>query len=257
MTGPDAQARRVLVLNGRRTSAAWASASPPSTARATHADLADLCVATGKQLGLDVEVRQTEYEGELVTWIHQACDEQTPVVLNAGALTHYSYALMDAVKMRTAPLVEVHISNIAAREGFRHESVLTGAATGIIAGFGFHSYVLALHAIAASWIHNQKSDERERAPPRPPTRPSSEAGRQPGVTAADSSMAGAGQLNRAGCRSPPAPTSTGRRSGRPGCGSPVATGIGMCTNRPCQRPTTIAVRPAIAACTAACASRRQ
>jgi 3-dehydroquinate dehydratase-2 len=117
---------------------------------ATHADLADLCVTTGKQLGLDVEVRQTEYEGELVTWIHQACDDQTPVVLNAGALTHYSYALMDAVKMRTAPLVEVHISNIAAREGFRHSSVLTGAATGIIAGFGFHSYVLALHAIAAS-----------------------------------------------------------------------------------------------------------
>ena len=69
-------------------------------------------------------------------------------MLNAGALTHYSYALMDALKMRTAPLVEVHISNIAAREGFRHESVITPARDGIIAGFGFASYVLALRAIA-------------------------------------------------------------------------------------------------------------
>jgi 3-dehydroquinate dehydratase-2 len=109
-----------------------------------------LCRQAGRDLALDVDVRQTEYEGELVTWIHEACDTQTPVVLNAGALTHYSYALMDAVKMRTAPLVEVHISNIAAREGFRHESVLTGVATGIIAGLGFQGYVLALRWLAAT-----------------------------------------------------------------------------------------------------------
>ena len=96
-----------------------------------------------------MDVRQTDHEGELVTWVHEACDASLPVVLNAGALTHYSYALMDAVKMRTAPLVEVHISNIAAREGFRHESVITPAASGIIAGFGFQAYVLALHAVAA------------------------------------------------------------------------------------------------------------
>jgi 3-dehydroquinate dehydratase-2 len=94
-------------------------------------------------------VRQTEYEGELITWVHEACDASVPVVLNAGALTHYSYALMDALKMRTAPLVEVHISNIAAREGFRHESLITPVADGIIAGFGFQSYVLALRAVAS------------------------------------------------------------------------------------------------------------
>jgi 3-dehydroquinate dehydratase-2 len=82
--------------------------------------------------------------------VHEAADARLPVVLNAGALTHYSYALMDALKMRTAPLVEVHISNIAAREGFRHDSVITGVATGIIAGFGFNGYVLALQAIAAA-----------------------------------------------------------------------------------------------------------
>ena len=143
MSGPA----RVLVLNGPNLGH-LGKREPAVYGTATYADLSDLCVKAGEELGLDVEVRQTEYEGELVTWIHEACDNQTPVVLNAGALTHYSYALMDAVKMRTAPLVEVHISNIAAREGFRHESVLTGAATGIIAGFGFQGYVLALRAIA-------------------------------------------------------------------------------------------------------------
>jgi 3-dehydroquinate dehydratase-2 len=146
--GRDALSRRVLVLNGPNLGR-LGKREPSVYGTATYADLADRCRQAGKELGLDVEVRQTEYEGELVTWIHEACDGAVPVVLNAGALTHYSYALMDAVKMRTAPLVEVHISNIAAREGFRARSVITGAATGIIAGFGFQSYVLALRAIAA------------------------------------------------------------------------------------------------------------
>ena len=141
--------RRVLVLNGPNLGR-LGKREPGIYGTATHADLSGLCLRAGKELGLDVDVRQTEYEGELVTWIHEACDGAVPVVLNAGALTHYSYALLDAVKMRTAPLVEVHLSNIAAREGFRHESVLTGVATGIIAGFGFTSYVLALQAIAAT-----------------------------------------------------------------------------------------------------------
>jgi 3-dehydroquinate dehydratase-2 len=140
--------RRVLVLNGPNLGR-LGKREPSVYGTATHADLVELCQAAGRELGLDVEVRQTEYEGELVTWVHEACDDKTPVVLNAGALTHYSYALMDAVKMRTAPLVEVHISNLAAREGFRHESVITSAASGIIAGFGFESYVLALHAVAS------------------------------------------------------------------------------------------------------------
>jgi 3-dehydroquinate dehydratase II len=146
--GAESGARRVLVLNGPNLGR-LGKREPSVYGNATYADLSDLCQRAGKELGLDVDVRQTEYEGELVTWIHEACDNATPVVLNAGALTHYSYALMDAVKMRTAPLVEVHISNIAAREGFRHESVITGAASGIIAGFGFHGYVLALRAIVA------------------------------------------------------------------------------------------------------------
>jgi 3-dehydroquinate dehydratase II len=152
VTGPgpnlkQAPGRKVLVLNGPNLGR-LGKREPSVYGTATYADLTDLCQNAGKELGLDVDVRQTEYEGELVTWVHEACDHQLPVVLNAGALTHYSYALMDAVKMRTAPLVEVHISNIAAREGFRARSVITGAATGIIAGFGFQSYVLALRAIA-------------------------------------------------------------------------------------------------------------
>jgi 3-dehydroquinate dehydratase-2 len=148
VSGPDATARRVLVLNGPNLGR-LGTREPSVYGTATYADLSDLCRRAGKELGFDVDVRQTDYEGELVTWIHEACDNATPVVLNAAALTHYSYALMDAVKMRTAPLVEVHISNLAAREGFRHESLITGSATGIIAGFGFQSYVLALRAVAS------------------------------------------------------------------------------------------------------------
>jgi 3-dehydroquinate dehydratase-2 len=139
---------RVLVLNGPNLGR-LGKREPSIYGSATYADLVDLCSSSGKELGLDVEVRQTEYEGELITWVHEACDASLPVVLNAGALTHYSYALMDALKMRTAPLVEVHISNIATREGFRHESLITPVADGVIAGFGFQSYVLGLRAVAS------------------------------------------------------------------------------------------------------------
>jgi 3-dehydroquinate dehydratase-2 len=139
--------RKVLVLNGPNLGR-LGKREPSAYGTASYADLVSLCESAGRELGLDADVRQTEYEGELVTWVHQACDERLPIVLNAGALTHYSYALMDALKMRTAPLVEVHISNIAAREGFRHASVVTPVANGIIAGFGFQSYVLALRAVA-------------------------------------------------------------------------------------------------------------
>jgi 3-dehydroquinate dehydratase-2 len=96
-----------------------------------------------------VEVRQTDDEAELVSWIHEAADQRLPVVLNPAAFTHYSYALRDALAMRTAPLVEVHISNPAARESFRHTSVVAAVADGTIAGFGLMSYQLALRAIAA------------------------------------------------------------------------------------------------------------
>ena len=95
-------------------------------------------------------MRQTDDEAELVRWLHEAADGEVPVVLNPAAFTHYSYALRDACALRTAPLVEVHLSNPAAREEFRHTSVVAGVATGTVAGFGLGSYELALRAIAAA-----------------------------------------------------------------------------------------------------------
>ncbi|GAA3798661.1 type II 3-dehydroquinate dehydratase [Sphaerisporangium flaviroseum] len=114
----------------------------------TFDDLASLCRQTGRELGLTVDVRQTDDEAELVSWIHEAADGAIPVVLNPAAFTHYSYALRDAIAQRTAPLIEVHISNPASREEFRHTSVVASVASGTIAGFGLRSYELALRAIA-------------------------------------------------------------------------------------------------------------
>lgn len=137
---------RVLVLNGPNLGR-LGSREPEVYGSATHDDLAELCRTAGAEHGLDVEVRQTDDEAELVRWLHEAADGTVPVVLNPAAFTHYSYALRDACAQLTAPLVEVHISNPAAREEFRHTSVVAGVATGTIAGFGFDSYRLALLAI--------------------------------------------------------------------------------------------------------------
>ena len=115
-------------------------------------DLSALRVLLSDEAGDEVEIdlRQTDDEAELVGWLHEAVDERTPVILNPAAFTHYSYALRDAAALVTKagiPLVEVHISNPHAREEFRHRSVISGIATGVVAGFGFDSYVLALDAI--------------------------------------------------------------------------------------------------------------
>lgn len=139
--------RRVLVLDGPNLGRLGVR-EPDVYGTTDHEGLATLCRDAGRRLGLQVEVRQTDDEAELVRWIHEAADTATPVVLNPAAFTHYSYALRDAIAMRTAPLIEVHISNPAAREEFRHTSVIAGVATGTIAGFGLLSYRLALQAIA-------------------------------------------------------------------------------------------------------------
>jgi 3-dehydroquinate dehydratase II len=139
---------RVLVLNGPNLGRLGAR-EPDVYGTATHADLVAACEETGKEVGLEVEVRQTDSESELVGWLHEAADASVPVVLNPAAFTHYSYALRDACAMLTAPLVEVHLTNPAAREEFRHTSVVAGVATGTVTGFGLDSYRLALRAIAA------------------------------------------------------------------------------------------------------------
>jgi 3-dehydroquinate dehydratase II len=137
----------VLVLNGPNLGR-LGSREPDVYGTADFAALAEACRATGHELGLVVEVRQTDHEAELIGWVHEAADQRLPVVLNPAAFTHYSYALRDALAMRTAPLIEVHISNPAARESFRHTSVVAAVADGTIAGFGLMSYQLALRAIA-------------------------------------------------------------------------------------------------------------
>jgi len=139
--------RRVLVLNGPNLGR-LGSREPDVYGSASFSQLAAQCQAAGRELGLDVEVRQTDDEAELIGWVHEAVDAKTPVVLNPAAFTHYSYALRDALAMKTAPVVEVHLSNPAARETFRHTSVVAAVADGTIAGFGLLSYRLALQAVA-------------------------------------------------------------------------------------------------------------
>lgn len=139
--------RTVLVLNGPNLSR-LGSREPDVYGTATLDELQRACAATAAELGLLVDFRQTDDEAELVAWVHEAADGRVPIVLNPAAFTHYSYGLRDALAMRTAPLVEVHLSNPAAREVFRHTSVVAGVADGTVAGFGFDSYRLALRAIA-------------------------------------------------------------------------------------------------------------
>ncbi len=140
---------RVLVLNGPNLSR-LGSREPDVYG---NQDLSALRVLLAEQAGADVEIdlRQSDDEAELISWLHEAVDTSTPVILNPAAFTHYSYALRDAVALVTKagiPVVEVHISNPHAREEFRRNSVISAVATGVIAGFGFDSYLLALRVVA-------------------------------------------------------------------------------------------------------------
>ena len=141
-------ARSVLVLNGPNLGR-LGRRQPEIYGHATHAELAEQCVAWGRVLGLDVDVRQTNHEGELLDWLNAAADEGQAVVLNAGAWTHYSLALWDACAQLTAPLVEVHISDPKQRpEEFRHHSVVEPHAVATIAGQGVDGYRQALELVA-------------------------------------------------------------------------------------------------------------
>ena len=114
----------------------------------THDGLVAMIEREAADLGLKVVVRQTDSEAELLGWVHRAADDGEPVVLNAGALTHTSIALRDACAELRAPLIEVHISNVHAREEFRHDSYLSAIATGVIVGLGVQGYLLALRYLA-------------------------------------------------------------------------------------------------------------
>jgi 3-dehydroquinate dehydratase-2 len=139
---------KVLVLNGPNLGR-LGRRQPEIYGSTTYDELVTLCEGWGRDLGLDVDVRQTNHEGELLDWLNQAADDATPVVLNAAAWTHYSWAIFDACAQLTAPLVEVHISDPSQRpDEFRHTSVVTPHAQLVIAGQGIDGYRQALAAIA-------------------------------------------------------------------------------------------------------------
>ena len=113
----------------------------------SYEDLRKFIVDKAIALGLEVDIRQSDSESEIVSWIHEAADNKMPMIINPAAFTHYSYAIRDAVSMLKAPAIEVHLSNPLSREEFRHTSVVSGVVQGTIAGFGAESYELALVAM--------------------------------------------------------------------------------------------------------------
>jgi len=113
----------------------------------SYEDLRKFVVDKAVALGLEVDIRQSDSESEIVSWIHEAADKKMPMIINPAAFTHYSYAIRDAVSMLKAPAIEVHLSNPLSREEFRHTSVVSGVVQGTIAGFGAESYSLALIAM--------------------------------------------------------------------------------------------------------------
>ena len=142
---------RVLVLNGPNLGRLGSREPDVYGARDLNA-IRDALLAAAAP-GTEIDLRQTDDEAELIGWLHEAADAGDPVILNPAAFTHYSYALRDAVALVTKPggrVVEVHITNPHAREEFRHTSVISGVATGVIAGFGADSYLLALAALGSA-----------------------------------------------------------------------------------------------------------
>ena len=138
----------VLVLNGPNLGR-LGTREPDTYGSTSYADLVELCVRTGIELGIEVEVRQTDHEGEMLGWLHEAADNGQGVVLNPAAWTHYSIAVRDACAQLTEPLVEVHLTNVHKREEFRHHSYVSPVASGVILGLGIDGYALALRWLAA------------------------------------------------------------------------------------------------------------
>lgn len=150
---------KVWVLNGPNLNL-LGEREPELYGEQTLEDVEAMCRERGKELGLEVDFRQSNFEGELVEWLQDARKAATGVVLNAGALSHYSRAIADAVTIATVPVVEVHITNIHAREPWREASVISPVAWGVITGLGVHGYLLALDALAVL-LADESSDDDE------------------------------------------------------------------------------------------------
>lgn len=139
--------KRVLVLNGPNLNMLGIR-DPKIYGSQTLADIEAMCKAEGKRLKLTVECRQSNREGELCEWIHEAYGKKDAILINPGAYSHTSIAIRDALSAVSLPTIEVHLSNIHAREEFRHFSYVSGVATGVICGLGAAGYRLALEALA-------------------------------------------------------------------------------------------------------------
>ena len=138
--------KTILVLNGPNLNM-LGKREPGIYGGKTLADIEADCKTVGSELGLSVDFRQSNHEGNLIDWLHEADEKSLGVAFNAGAYTHTSIALHDAIRAISIPGIEVHISNVHSREEFRHTSMIAPACKGVICGFGPHSYILALHAL--------------------------------------------------------------------------------------------------------------
>jgi len=138
----------VLILNGPNLNLLGVR-EPSIYGRDTLGDIEERCIARAAALDLEIDFRQTNHEGQLVDWIQEARESADGIILNAGALTHTSVALLDALSAADLPVIEVHLSNIFRRESFRHHSYISLAANGVICGLGVQGYELALDAISS------------------------------------------------------------------------------------------------------------
>lgn len=142
----SAMSKTIFVLNGPNLNM-LGKREPGVYGGKSLADVETECRAVAAELGLTVDCRQSNHEGTLIDWLHEAGDKAAGVAMNAGAYTHTSIALHDAIKAISVPVIEVHISNVHAREEFRHLSRIAPACKGVICGFGTDSYLLALRAL--------------------------------------------------------------------------------------------------------------
>lgn len=150
-----AKAKSILVLNGPNLNMLGVR-QPEVYGRDTLADIGKACASKGKALGLAIDFRQSNIEGELVAWIQQARGKQDGIIINPAAYGHTSIALLDALTLAELPVIEVHLSNIHRREPFRHQTYVSQIATGVICGLGAQGYLLALEAMA-NLIHPKKA----------------------------------------------------------------------------------------------------
>jgi 3-dehydroquinate dehydratase II len=149
----------VYILNGPNLNLLGVR-DPSVYGRDTLADIEERCLARAAALDLQIEFRQTNHEGQLVDWIQEARESAEAIILNAGALTHTSVAVFDALSAAALPVIEVHLSNIFRREAFRHHSYVSLAANGVICGLGAQGYELALEAVAS--LVETETDEANR-----------------------------------------------------------------------------------------------